>query len=854
MESVKTALANERKARKEAEMKLKEKCLELEAVKQELRATQGLKKAKHTPPVQEIQKFVRQLSKLPTIDEVCLQLTSCLVRTLKIEECGVFLVDAKSQDLTLKAFQSRLEGYPENYVSPSFSMGEGLVGQVATTGESILTKIDQELKSGFEGCSQLAIPFLVDEAVVGVLLCNQPGKEYFDEHNMSFCSLLAELTSLKIGFFLSSHPQKETPSEDDEVKFKKIVEGANEIIFELNAQGYFTYINPTSFRRMKYEEEELKEMHFTQLVAESHRSQVNQFYIEQILKKSTGAAIEFPAITKDGKVIWINQHTKFEYNNKGHFVSAITVARDITRQKQYEKTLQIQQEKYRSIINNMNLGLLEVDLNDHVVFANRSFLKMSGYSESEILHKKAGELFMTEENISLIKDKIRLRNSGLSDIYTLPARNKSGEERWWLISGAPNYNDQGEVIGSIGIHLDLTEQKKLEAQLAEALIKSEDSAKAKELFLANMSHEIRTPLNAIIGILNEFPKINLDSEQSELLFNVQHSAQHLLSIVNNILDLTKIASGEFLLNKNQFKPSQILGDIYSIFILQASQKKLDLSIYSEIPNENEYFADASRIRQILVNLIGNSVKFTQEGSIKLQARILDRQEHNHKISFVVEDTGIGMNKEYLAKLFSKFTQEDGSITKNYGGTGLGMALTYEIIQLMGGSIDVKSEKNKGTRIEVILPIEFTKECHNSNTQSDLAPKNLVNANILLVEDNEINRLVVRMTLKPFHCQITEAENGQIALDYLQKESFDLILMDLQMPVMDGFETTIAIRNKLKLKTPIIALTANAMKNTIDKCLAIGMNSFVIKPFAKKTMLQELSNQIRQNEVPPSEIE
>lgn len=856
---LKRALEREKKARKAAEKNLEIKSQDLylaNCALQETNESLTTIVAHRTAQVQGINEFAKKLLDQKTVEEVCWSIAEHAISHFQLEDCIVYILDRSSMKLQQKAaFGNKNQDYRTIHQPIEIPVGQGVVGHVAATGKPLLVadtdKIEMYIQDDAKRYSELAVPLTIDGEVIGVLDSEHSQKNFFNNHHLSLFTTVASLAAIKIRNIFSHDAQRETESQliQNQLKFKHIVESANEIIFESNSEGFFTYVNPISFERMKYSEDELTDLHFTDLVEESHRQKVMEFYLQQITDKNTDADIEFPAITKDGKTLWISQHTKFQYDDQGVFVSAMTVARDITEQKKYERTLQIQKEKYRGIINNMNLGLLEVDQDDRIMFANKSFLKMSGFEEREILNKRAGEVFALREHREVISNKNKLRNYGVSDIYTLPVKNKAGEDRWWLISGVPNYDDQGEIIGSIGIHLDLTEQKKLESQLAEAIVKAEDSAKAKELFLANMSHEIRTPLNAIIGILNEFPRTNLDLQQGELLHNVQQSAQHLLSILNNILDLTKIGSGEFLLDKHQFRPTEILRDIYSIFVLQARQKNLRLSFNSKIPKEYGYEGDSTRIRQVLVNLIGNSIKFTKEGTISLEASIVEKGDQSHMISFVVEDTGIGMNRDYLEKLFTKFTQEDGSITKNYGGTGLGMALTNEIIQLMGGSIEVDSEKNRGTRIEVRLPIAFIENYDESSNRPEQVSKNLVNAKILLVEDNEINRLVVRMTLKAYKCQITEAENGKVALDILANESFDLILMDLQMPVMDGFETTKAIRNKLKITTPIIALTANAMKNTIDKCLSIGMNSYVIKPFDKKTMLQELSRQILQKNLP-----
>ena len=510
---------------------------------------------------------------------------------------------------------------------------------------------------------------------------------------------------------------------------------------------------------------------------------------------------------------------------------------DVTTRFKYEENLKKQEAKYRSIIENIKLGLLEVNLKDEIQYANQNFCEISGYKLPELLNKKAHETLLMEDTTQIIEEKNAMRMRGVSDSYELAVKNKKGEDRWWLISGAPNYNDRGELIGSIGIHLDITEQKFLQQELLIAKQRAEESSKAKESFLANMSHEIRTPLNAIIGMVRELLKMSQNATQSQYLTYAQSASQHLLSIINNILDISKIEAGELKLDKQTFNLNRLIDDVLAMAKPMTKDKSLDIVVSLSDDLARAHVGDPNRIRQILLNILSNSIKFTEKGKISLTCHLVKGCENSQEILLSIADTGIGMDANYLKTIFKKFSQEDLSIVRKYGGTGLGMAITNELIQLMGGRIEVTSEKGVGSTFTIFLNLEIQKNEEELKVNDTIQNIELRNVKILLVEDNELNRLVATNSLNYHHALVTEAINGKEAVEILKSQRFDLILMDLQMPEMDGLEATRIIRNELKITTPMIALTANALKNEIEKCMEVGMNDYVTKPFEEKHFLQ-----------------
>ncbi|HOJ92015.1 MAG TPA: PAS domain S-box protein, partial [Saprospiraceae bacterium] len=344
---------------------------------------------------------------------------------------------------------------------------------------------------------------------------------------------------------------------------------------------------------------------------------------------------------------------------------------NVFERKKKDQLLFNQEEKYRNIIANMNLGLIEVDKNDVIQYINHTFCDITGFTQDELIGQKAYTVLNMGISEDIISNKMKLREAGQSDIYEMKGVHKNGEPKWFLISGAPNYNDKKELIGTIGIQLDITNQKKLELELEMAKIKAEEAVKAKDTFLANMSHEIRTPLNAIIGIIRELGREKLTEQQLNYVNQGNTASKHLLTIVNNILDISKIEANEFLLEQKEFSLSSVISNIKSILYSKAVDKNIKLNIFISPDLAPAHIGDAGRIRQILLNLVDNAIKFTNEGKVTMIIDVLESNKQVQKLEITITDTGIGMSEEFLSKVFSKFSQEDNTINRKNEGTGLG---------------------------------------------------------------------------------------------------------------------------------------------------------------------------------------
>ncbi len=558
--------------------------------------------------------------------------------------------------------------------------------------------------------------------------------------------------------------------------------------------------------------------------------------IQQILKGRvavTGEAL----LLQDGRIFERAYLPIFEFETyKGHLWSY----QDTTETVNHSKKLRMQEEKYRNIIANMNLGLIEVDLEEKVKYANQSFLEMSGYELEDLVGRDARKLLMDESARMMMDEKQRMRHEGNADMYEIPVRNLQGDIRWWIISGAPSYDDAGNLIGSIGIHLDITAQKLMEQELIVAKAKAEESSRAKEIFLANMSHEMRTPLNAIIGVFRELKRTDISPANSSYVEKAHAASDHLLSMINNILDISKIEAGELRIEKQHFSIRKVLAAAIDIVHVEAQKKHLTLKNIVDPEVAEVYIGDDLRIRQVLLNLLSNAIKFTEQGSVTVICTVQAANATHQTLRIAVTDTGIGMEKAFLENIFHKFSQEDASTGRRYGGTGLGMAISHELIQMMGGDIYPSSQLGKGTTIEVILPMPFGNPelLQIEEVAGSLDFQELVGKHILLAEDNPMNRMVAQASLRHYGIELTEAENGRIAVALMRTQQFDLVLMDVQMPEMDGLSATKEIRT-FDLHTPIVALSANAFQREIDQCLAAGMNGYVTKPFEEIVLLQTI---------------
>jgi len=346
-------------------------------------------------------------------------------------------------------------------------------------------------------------------------------------------------------------------------------------------------------------------------------------------------------------------------------------------------------------------------------------------------------------------------------------------------------------------------------------------------------------LNAVIGMIREISRESLSPKQNMYIKNAGTASQHLLSIVNDILDISKIESGQMILELRPFSLMAVVDETISILTSATREKMLELTTKISPDVAPAYVGDSNRIRQILINIISNSIKYTEKGRITVDCDASWLPDNKQHLQLKVTDTGIGMDASFVKNIFDKFTQGDISTARKYGGTGLGMAITYELVQMMNGTITVSSDKGVGTTIEITLDLEQANENDVYIKSTPESFNSLKHKNILLVEDNDLNRMVAQDLLLFYGMKVSEAINGIQAIEKLKESSFDLVLMDLQMPEMGGLEATGIIRREMQLNIPIIALTANAFRAELDNCISAGMNDYITKPYEENVLLEAI---------------
>lgn len=628
-----------------------------------------------------------------------------------------------------------------------------------------------------------------------------------------------------------------------ERQYKNLVENSSDVIFICDESGKFKYVNPTGFKLTGFSEEELLNMHFFKLVRSDYQQKLSGLYTFQAQNSIQSTYIEFPIICKDGRELWFGQTVDLNYNPDGS-VEYLALSREISDRIKYEKAIMRSEEKFRSIIENLELGLLEVDRNGIVLKAYPQFCKLVGYSSEELVGKDPVELLVDEESRKIILQETKKRKQGSPSVYEIKLLKKDKSPIWVMISGAPYYNERNEMAGSVGIHLDITQRKLMEDELKQAKQLAENSLRSKDLFVANISHEIRTPLNAIMGMSQLLEQGQLDLKQQKFVEAISKSSENLLMIVNDLLDFSKLESGKMELNIESHNIREIISDVADLWQYKIEEKEIKFTRTISIPS-GQYAFDAARLSGILSNLLHNALKFTEKGQISLSVELVDDFVSGSLFRFKIADTGIGISEKQLLQIFDSFVQAEPGIARKYGGTGLGLSISKNLLELMGSRLEVSSQPNKGTVFQFEMNLEKRSDLMINPLKPSISPELLEGLNVLLVDDNHFNQIMAQSIMENWKMNVEIANNGKEALEVIPGKQFDLILMDIQMPVMDGVECTERIRGDLQLDTPIVALTANAMPNDLEKYFEAGMNDFVLKPFKQ----QELYDSIRRTLFP-----
>ncbi len=497
----------------------------------------------------------------------------------------------------------------------------------------------------------------------------------------------------------------------------------------------------------------------------------------------------------------------------------------------------------QEVVNGLKEGLISFDRHGMIVDMNPASKRLLGINDM-MQGKPIADLFLksdldTMENVDLLKSYAKKERLSVEQMRAFHAIHKSGHlfpvEMTISIS-----HDSGEPIYTMTFH-DISELVEIENKLRLAVQDAQRATRAKSEFLANMSHEIRTPMNAILGFSEELLSTELDLDQKDVLQIIYRSGTALLRIINDILDFSKIEAGKMELDHQPFVLKHLLDDVSGVCLGAINEKKIDYVCINDCHESTQFMGDAPRLRQVLINLIGNATKFTEAGEIRVSVEVIRQDSNEAVLKFSVQDTGIGIPEDKQKGIFEEFEQADGSTTRKYGGTGLGLAISRRIIQLMAGQLSLKSQENVGS--EFYFSIRLPKVESMSNDVSydiDLEQPTIDSSgclHVLLVEDNIMNQKLILKILQALKHDVSVANHGQEAVQtVLDDPSIDLVFMDIQMPIMNGLEATQKIRAAGYHDLPIVALTANAFDEDRENCLNAGMNEFLTKPIDRQKLL------------------
>lgn len=588
----------------------------------------------------------------------------------------------------------------------------------------------------------------------------------------------------------------------------------------------------------------------------------------EAINKGEDYHVEYRVVKDDGSIHWISTDARCVKDEHGIADHYVGVSQDITERKNTEeefKRLALVAQKTQNVV-------LLTNAEDRVIWVNESFTKMFGYTFEEVIGKLPGDVLRGPLTDAKTGEEIgRAFKNHQQRSFEIFNYKKDGQGFWVNLAIAPILADDNTLEGYIGIVSDLTERKQFEEELAQARDAALESAKLKSHFLANMSHEIRTPMNGVIGMTELLLETELDEEQRSCAEIVNSSADTLLKLINDILDFSKIESGKLNIENIDFNLQDTVKEVFEMFSEKAKQKNIKLSFDIEQDVSLHLKGDPHRLGQILTNLIGNALKFTQDGHVLLRVISEGRQDDGRtQIRFSLSDTGIGIPDDFQNRIFNPFTQADGSMTRKYGGTGLGLSICKQLVELMEGEIGHESQVGVGTTFRFTIPYQVP-EIGSSEKDEDEKqltdvyeqngdvpndrdwsfaeePKPEKKMKVLVVEDTAANQQVARLMLKRLGCDVDISDNGQSALIATENNDYDIVFMDCQMPVMDGYEATKEIRNRedSQKHLTVIAMTAHALNGDKEKCLAAGMDDYISKPIKQQDLINAIQKWSKTN--------
>jgi PAS domain S-box-containing protein len=632
-----------------------------------------------------------------------------------------------------------------------------------------------------------------------------------------------------------------------------LIEASRDPLVTISTEGKITDMNQATVNITGITREKLTGTDFFNYFTEPQKAR--EVYQEVFAKESV-ADSPLTLRHKNGKLTDVLLNGSVYKDDRGNVLGVVIVARDVTAQK---------------LLSKYSLSLIEASLDPLVTIntegkitdMNHATVNITGVAREKLTGTDFFDYFTEPQKAREVYQEVFAKGS-VAD-YPLTLRHKEGKLTDVRFNGSVYKDDRGNVLGVVIFARDVTEQKRIATELTEAKIFAEqatliaeeakskaesatriaeDAVKAKQQFLSNMSHEIRTPMNAIIGFTKVVLRTDLTAKQNEYLQAIKMSGDALIVLINDILDLAKVDAGKMTFVMTPFKMASSISSMLHLFETKIQEKNLELVTEYDAAIPEVLVGDPVRLHQIILNLVSNAVKFTSIGNITVSVKLIDQDDERVTIRFSIKDTGIGISVSKIDKIFENFQQASSATSRLYGGTGLGLAIVKQLVEPQGGTISVKSKIDEGSTFSFTLTFLKTNNQATNGAEIVELDNHIKNIKILVVEDIALNQLLMRTLLEDsgFECEI--ASNGKVDIEKMKSNTYDLILMDLQMPEMNGFEATEYIRKTLNSAIPIIALTADVTTVDLDKCKAVGMNDYIAKPVDEKTLYSKIISHVR----------
>lgn len=617
------------------------------------------------------------------------------------------------------------------------------------------------------------------------------------------------------------------------------------LVIAIDVNGKITLINKKGCQLLNLKEEEAVGKSFIEdFIVDSQKQKTREFF-ERILKGKTGfsANNKYTIVTSDNSKRIIEAKNVAIRKNQSEIVGFLISGEDVTNYLKIQRDLQDSVSLYKLLANNIpDINMYLFDNEMRYIITEGSEMRKQGLQKDYFIGKTIHEVFDDEiRDVLLPLYSSALEGRELSTEFTYNRNN-------YVIWLFPLANEDNEINGGIAITQNITNDKQNSKKLKEAKEKAEEANNFKSEFIANISHEIRTPLNAILGFTEQLLKTNLETKQHEFVKIIDKSSEHLLSLVNQVLVLSKIEAGQVQLDKVPFRLTSVVNEVFNTLNIKAEEKGLSFKLQLDCDPEIVVIGDAFRLKQILINVISNAIKFTQDGYVKLIVSEHKTLKKNVSVQFDVIDTGVGISKDKQHLIFNQFSQADSAITKKFGGTGLGLTISKKLIEIQDGKISVESEVGKGTHFTIVLKYRKGEDNQLEKPKPEvdavLSGKDKIEGiRVLLVDDDAVNRLLGKTILEEFNCDIDVAIDGKEAIEKVKSNNYDIILLDLHMPDMSGFDVATSLRKKYNIKTKIVAVTAAVLRRDIKRLKKSGINDYLIKPFKEANLYNKICDNL-----------